>query len=147
MVQAPAPNVPLLWAVLQHIDEQPLSWTQSSWAARGLFGDMHCFAGHAVRISGHRFAWSDETETSGALDERGLRVYVGSLARDLLGLTGDEAVDLFYAQDRAGIGRVVAAVEHRAAQALLGESEDIGAVPLIAAEPTPERVPSLLAMV
>ena len=146
MVQAPAPNVPLLWAVLQHIDEQPLSWTQSSWAARGLFGDMHCFAGHAVRISGHRFAWSDETETSCALDERGLRVYVGSLARDLLGLTGDEAVDLFYAQDRAGIGRVVAAVEHRAAQVLLRESEDIGTVPVIAAEPTPDRVGSLFAM-
>jgi hypothetical protein len=56
MVQAPAPNVPLLWAVLQHIDEQPLSWAQSARAARGLFGDMHCFAGHAVRISGHRFS-------------------------------------------------------------------------------------------
>ena len=75
MVQAPAPNIPLLWAVLQHIDEQPLSWTQSAWTARGLFGDMHCFAGHAVRLSGHRFTWSAETETCCALDERGLRVY------------------------------------------------------------------------
>ena len=91
MVQVPAPNVPLLWAVLQHIDEQPLSWTQSAWAVRGLFGDMHCFAGHAVRISGHRFAWSDETETCCALDEGGLRVYVGSLACDLLRLTEGEA--------------------------------------------------------
>jgi len=147
MVQTPAPNVPLLWAVLQHIDEQPLSWTQSAWAARGLFGDMHCFAGHAVRISGHRFAWSDETETSCALDERGLRVYVGSLACDLLGLTEDEADDLFFAQNRAAIGRVVAAVEHRAAQVLLRESEDICTVPVTAAEPTTDRVPSLFAMV
>ena len=147
MVQAPAPNVPLLWAVLQHIDEQPLSWTQSSWAARGLFGDMRCFAGHAVRNSGHRVAWSDETETSCALDDRGLRVWVGSLARDLLGLTGDEAADLFYAEDRAEIDRVVAAVQPRGAQLLLRESDDIGRVPLTAAEPTPERVPSLLAMV
>lgn len=146
MVQAPVPNVPLLWAVLQHIDEQPLSWAQSAWASRGLFGDMHCFAGHVVRISGHRFAWSDETETCLALDDRGLRVFVGVLARDLLGLTGDEAVDLFFAEDRAGIGRVVTAVEHRAAQVLLRESEDIGPVPVIAAEPTPEWVPSLFAM-
>jgi hypothetical protein len=140
MVQAPAPNVPLLWAVLQHIDEQPLSWTQSSWAARGLFGDMHCFAGHAVRISGHRFAWSDETETSCALDDRGLRVCVGSLARDLLGLTGDEAVDLFYAEDRAEIDRVVAAVEHRGAQLLLRESEDIDTRPCSSGRTMPDSL-------
>ena len=147
MVQAPAPNVPLLWAVLQHIDEQPLSWTQTAWAARGLFGDMHCFAGHAVRISGHSFAWSDETETSCALDDHGLRVYVGSLARDLLGLTEDEADDLFFAGDMAGIACAVAAVERRAARWLLMDSEDIGTVPVVAAEPTPERVPSLFATV
>lgn len=62
-------------------------------------------------------------------------------------MTEDEADDLFFAKDRAGIGRVVAAVEHRAAQVLLGESEDIGTAPVIVAEPTPERVGSLFAMV
>jgi hypothetical protein len=119
MAQAPAPNIPLLWAALQHIDEQPLSRTQSAWAARGLFGYMHCFAGHAVRINGHRFAWSEETETCCELDEGGLPVYVGSPAGDLLRLTEGEAKDLFFAKDRAEIGRVVAAAEHRAAKLLL----------------------------
>jgi DNA-binding LacI/PurR family transcriptional regulator len=102
--------------------------------------DMHCFAGHAVRISGHRFAWSDETETSCALDDRGLRVCVGSLARDLLGLTGDEAVDLFYAEDRAEIDRVVAAVEHRGAQLLLRESEDIDTRPCSSGRTMPDSL-------
>lgn len=145
MVQAPVPNVPLLWAVLQHIDEQPLSWTQSAWATRGLFGDLHCFGGHAVRISGHSFAWSGEPETCFALDDCGQPVFIGSLARDLLGLTGDEAVDLFFAEDRAAIDRVVAAVEHRAAQALLWESEDMGTGPAMIGGATLERVPQLFA--
>ena len=39
---------------------------------------MHCFAGQAVRISGHRCAWSDVTETCCALDEGGLRVHLGT---------------------------------------------------------------------
>ena len=146
MVQAPAPNTPLLWAFLQHIDEQPLSWTQSAWAARGLFGDMHCFAGHAVRISGHRFAWSEETETCCVLDEGGLRVYVGSLACDLLRLTEGEAEDLVL---RQGPGRDRPRGRGGGTSSRPGAppSEGIGAVPVIAAEPTPDRVPSLFAMI
>ena len=108
---------------------------------------MHCFAGHAVRLLGHRFAWSEETETCCALDERGMRVYVGSLACDLLPLTEGEAEDLFFAKDQAGIGLVDAAVEHPAAPVLLREREDIGTAPVITAEPTPDRVPSLFAMI
>lgn len=91
-------NLDLLRAVREQITTHPETHDQRSWAKRAKCGTTHCIAGWACALSGDAFEWEPD-----AFDQReyasfisGRVVDIEDRARGLLGLTRDEAPDLFF---------------------------------------------------
>lgn len=122
--QMPVPNLPLLRKVLDHIDAHPEEWDQWQFARVVSCGTAFCVAGHAAVMSGAEPVFSPGSDrTCTFRTAEGWTVDVESYARDLLGLTPDEAsvVDggLFdTANDRADVQRIAEAIAARAGEVL-----------------------------
>jgi len=103
-------NVQLLDQTLAHIETHPREWDQATWRC----GTTYCFAGRAVVIAGSRwvkrsdrydyeseFLLADDDDRAWAATASGLScdanetIHVADRARRLLGLTEEQADDLF----------------------------------------------------
>ncbi len=92
LVAMPRVNIKLLDEVLDHIIEHPDQWDQRYWAEENpdsSCGTTFCFAGHAAYLS-----------NLVTIDQAGIPMLNAdegwfATGRDLLGLTDDEAFDLF----------------------------------------------------
>jgi hypothetical protein len=82
----PTPNLDLLDAVMDHIDQHPEEWNQGAWFC----GTAACFAGHSVLMNGWGVVYD-----WGMVEKDGERAGVERLARRLLGLTDEQADRLF----------------------------------------------------
>jgi hypothetical protein len=95
------PNVPLLRKVLTHIEEHPDEHDQAQWAVRTGCGTAYCFAGWAAVMSGAELDWRhagvDEhgRPTTDSCEVDGQRRYIEGYAKDQLGLSYNDANDLF----------------------------------------------------
>ena len=63
-----APNAPLAYKILDHIDAHPEQWNQTTWFRESECGTAGCFAGWAVVLTGHDIEF-------GSPDGRGRRYY------------------------------------------------------------------------
>lgn len=101
------PNVPLLTATMQHIETHPEEWNQHRWRC----GTAACYAGRAVLLDGGTWDTDADSadpylvardtdpvvETWPSLNGSGHRViHVNDRARHILGLTNEQANNLFY---------------------------------------------------
>jgi hypothetical protein len=95
-VDTPTLNVPLAKAILRQITEHPETHEQSSWMGHKACGTTHCIAGWAAALTpdiklrpigpaGFMAAFPD--------GEKHVPSYAGQI---LLGLTDEQADDLFY---------------------------------------------------
>lgn len=89
------PNVALLEETLTYIRDHPEEWDQTKWVC----GTAACFAGRAALLSGHTVPQTHTTHVTDMVgwfrtdgDER-----VGEVAERELGITFDQAEDLFNA--------------------------------------------------
>jgi hypothetical protein len=95
------PNVPLLRKVLTHIEEHPDEHHQAQWAVRTGCGTAYCFAGWAAVMSGAELDWdrsgvdAQGRPVTGRCEVDGQRRYIEVYAKDQLGLSYDDANDLF----------------------------------------------------
>ena len=93
------PNVKLLRETLAYIEAHPEEWDQANWYC----GTSACFAGRACLLNGHQLLpWShnvqDYTSKFKTFKFYGTpleRNHIASVARDILGLTESQALDLF----------------------------------------------------
>lgn len=129
----PALNVPLITKVMDRIEAHPQEHDQSTWASRTACGTTYCFAGHAVEMTLPETGWflfgaaGSEAITDAYEVRIGLEtVPIPVRARELLGLTGGEALALFEsrremhpdverARLRTMVDQLVEAEEHRLA--------------------------------
>jgi hypothetical protein len=97
----PKPNLDLLRKVLKQIDEHPETWRQSAIAKRTPCGTAYCVAGHAALMSGHEFDWPEMNKTLNACwaDNTVDGEEIWDVGRRELGLTSDEAANLFFARN------------------------------------------------
>jgi hypothetical protein len=115
LVNQPIPNMPLLDAVIDRIEAEPERWDQGSWGdiretaeEAEACGTTNCFAGHAVIIAGvmkmqvFKDVWRYDDEEHTSMEIRWLNEAgeeddeVADKAREVLGLTRDEADSIFY---------------------------------------------------
>jgi hypothetical protein len=90
-------NINLLQRTLAHIEANPDTWDQETWATRTACGTAHCFAGHAVMLAHPNAAPVFDgafTTSFVTIPDHPVRAiwWIPDLARDLLGLgrtTGD----------------------------------------------------------
>lgn len=131
-LEPPVPNLPLLRKVLDHIDAHPEEWNQGTWGenfatysdpeaakryeearlGRPLCGTTHCIAGHAVAMTeGIRWVGANvRPMVDDGWYAAGARV---------LGLTADEASDLFESDNRReDIQRIAEQIAARAGEVL-----------------------------
>ena len=105
----PTPNLPLLRKVLEHIDAHPEEWDQTLWGTNHAFVNEYgqvtydlqrdatachtacCIAGWAIMIDG---TYKVGFPAGGMVVEDAMRD-PGQVARELLGITRDEASILF----------------------------------------------------
>lgn len=79
-------NKDLAGRTLDRIIANPLEWGQANFC-----GSTFCYAGHALLIKGYKVnGWGN------FVDDDGYGLHVGFLARQELGLTGQQADDIFY---------------------------------------------------
>jgi hypothetical protein len=94
-------NVPLLRKVIEHITEHPTEWSQGSWGVKTPCGTSHCFAGHAIVLSGQDPVWSSVWKGSHAVQlmvaasDKGYVDNPFTSAANLLGLHPEAALVLF----------------------------------------------------
>ena len=117
----PAPNLPLLRKVLEHIDAHPKEWRQDSWATRtsaSACGTAFCLAGHAVVLAGGELHWDKELGVASEVTmPDGSTMSIQKAAADLLGLTSYEALHLFYAKNnRHAVQFLAEAIADRAGE-------------------------------
>lgn len=88
-------NAPLMQKVLDHITAHPEEWNQDTWGTKDACGTSHCFAGHAVSITGHKFVWDmlEGGDNVAAMVDVGL---ISDVAREELGLNLFQSLSLFY---------------------------------------------------
>lgn len=105
-------NIELMKKVLKQIEDHPETWEQRSWRCEtGL-----CFAGWTAELSGAK--WDDPKDPLDPYVVVGDDVvHVSSYARKALGLTGDEAEELFSGFNRLRhLREIVAEFEKEAAR-------------------------------
>lgn len=99
------PNVALLKQTLAYIEAHPEEWNQEVYHCRS----AACFAGHAATLDGgewmhangeYLFARNDDPAYYTRMHEGGRAVWVFDRARRILGLTLDQALDLFCEENR-----------------------------------------------
>lgn len=96
---APVRNVPLLEETLTHIRDHPEEWDQAEW----ICGSAACFAGRSVLLSGARQAGSWGWCVFPGENVASVR----TVARDLLGITNNEAYNLFHCDNFNDLERMV----------------------------------------
>lgn len=101
------PNKVLLQQTLAYIKRYPATWYQGDWSVVTDCGTAHCFAGWAVKLGGTapdeddevlRESLPDSNEINTHFDDEEASpgyVHVSVAARHLLGLTPEQADDLF----------------------------------------------------
>lgn len=97
LVRQPIPNMDKIYAVLDQIEADPEHWDQTNWSKVTECGTTLCFAGWACKMEGLRLAI--EVHDSASADDADLAngERIEDRATAILGLTGDEAYDLFIA--------------------------------------------------
>jgi hypothetical protein len=99
------PNLALLRKIFDHWRAHPEQFDQDTWASRDPDGNVtHCAGGWAVELSPecHIVWYSPVKGTSAAewaYDRDGNHVLIRDLAEELLGLTHNEALQLFFGTD------------------------------------------------
>lgn len=94
-------NVPLLRKTLEHITAHPTEWNQEYWGRTfnnerdEVCGTAYCLAGHAVVMTGHTLTFSNGGYSH--FTDQGEEI--GEVAERELGLTYDEAYELFHDQN------------------------------------------------
>ncbi|MFC5799147.1 hypothetical protein [Streptomyces formicae] len=93
-------NVDLMLAVREQITSHPETHRQVMWGRRTECGTTYCIAGWAAVLSGQKLLWEGyagaSTETWWLDDGRGnVLTTIESYAREALGLSDEEAGDLF----------------------------------------------------
>lgn len=100
------PNVPLLKRVLDHIEAHPETHDQDWWAEDTACGTVMCIAGHTVAMTGHTIDLHGDDDQDGDYAEPGARLIDGrrieDVAREELGLTRQQAYDLFHLAEDLG---------------------------------------------
>ncbi len=122
----PIPNIALLRQVIQYIDDHPEQWEQGTYAADLPCRTTCCIAGHAALLSGEKLHWTrsrgSELPYFTAVDIEPTitvcgfesRTSIADRAQELLGLTNQEADDLFSpAADRTIITCIAMRIEDR----------------------------------
>lgn len=102
--QTPTKNFPLLWKVYDHIVAHPEEHNQSLFAYRGECGTTFCFAGHTALIARPdlHYSFRDGACVGHLVDDSGMFARSSSrVAQEALGLSNDEADDLFYGAETA----------------------------------------------
>lgn len=90
------PNAELAYRVLDHIDADPETWNQEWWFTVTECGTAACFAGWACTLSGDRPDIGKRgLYFSTVFTAHGLYADVAARACDLLGITAEDADDLF----------------------------------------------------
>ena len=94
-------NTELAERVLTRIKDKPETWDQSAWAITSdVCGTAYCFAGHALAELGYKMicdasAPDGQLYASDAVAPNGRQVSIEEMARKKLGLTWDQASQLF----------------------------------------------------
>ena len=107
-IRPPEINTAELFAIYKEIATNPDSWYQGDWAVQrrltpGMYvakddvcDTAYCFAGHAVVRNGDTIIWGDDTvATYMCRQPDGRARYISNRARDVLGLTAEQAQSLF----------------------------------------------------
>jgi hypothetical protein len=95
-------NKELIKKITLQIEDNPESWDQTAWAEQGACGTTFCVAGWACELTGYSPRFSDQARgaiTSVAVNESGEEVNIESHARAALGLSHEEAYELFFAPE------------------------------------------------
>lgn len=85
-------NEPLFRQVVQYIEDNPEQWNQRKFGRLTACGTQHCLAGWAIEFSDGDFQWYTDSLGNG-YPKRGDSFLKG---RKALGLTNDQAEELFY---------------------------------------------------
>jgi hypothetical protein len=89
-------NVELLEQVRDYIVKHPDEWKQSTWIEdRYSCGTTRCIAGTAVFLKGYQLIWKYGSVENVVMDNGKVR-HVAGAAEEALGLTYEQACDLFY---------------------------------------------------
>ncbi len=77
-------NVPAIRAIVAYIEHNTGSWNQRTWYSTNVGRPVMCFGGLAMHLAGRSPSYHAEQANA------------GRTAQDLLGLTDDQAMALFY---------------------------------------------------
>jgi hypothetical protein len=90
-----APNVAEMVAIYQHIKAHPETWKQDVYAERIDCGTAYCVAGWAVTRAGDELVWPEGAKLAQFVVVGSGHEKIKVRAAHLLGLTEDQADDLF----------------------------------------------------
>jgi hypothetical protein len=83
--------------IIGYIEAHPEEWNQQDYASRYECQTAYCVAGHACVRAGYTFQWEDGRTWATHLDDG--HTPISHRARQLLGLTDDQAITLFQASN------------------------------------------------
>lgn len=92
-------NYELIKQLADYIETHPEEHDQNAWGHRTACGTTACAAGHAIILAGYSPIWetsADDQTGAWMMGVEGFGRFVGDVAQDLLGLSGREALRLFY---------------------------------------------------
>lgn len=108
-------DILLLERALAFIAEHPLQWDQRTWQSDGLFGPVRCLGGHALVLGGYTI---DPLDPEQATSPDGLVGTTWRHATTRLGLSNEDAAELFALNDLETLTELVADIEAEAADHL-----------------------------
>lgn len=120
----PAPNLPLIRKVLDHIEAHPETHDQDTWGQRTECGTTLCFAARALALAGGVFEWYESVDGGELIGQVALPGQptaggVERTAKELLGLDRVEVEELFFrAREVADVREVCEQIAHRAGEQL-----------------------------
>lgn len=109
------PDILLLEQALAFVAEHPLQWDQRTWQSDGLFGPVRCLGGHALVMCGYRI---DPLDPEHATSPDGVVSTTGMHVRTRLGLSEEDAAELFSLSDLDTLAELVLDIEAEAADHL-----------------------------
>jgi hypothetical protein len=89
------PNVAELVAIYQHIKAHPEEWNQFYYGCRTDCGTAYCVAGWAAARAGYEMDWPDDVYLKRIATHVTAGPLVDEVAQRILGLTDEQADDLF----------------------------------------------------
>lgn len=106
------PDILLLERALEFVAEHPLQWDQGTWQSDGLFGPVRCVGGHALAMCGYTI---DPLDPERATSPEGVVGSTWRHATSRLGLSDEDAADLFSLSDLDTLAELVRDIEAEAA--------------------------------